>query len=77
MTYEQNAARAATLRSTIELFNEEELSEILEVKPQTLASWRAEDRGPDYVKLGKSVFYRRQDVLDWINANVVLTRRAS
>lgn len=77
MTYEQNAARAATLRSTIELFNEEELSEILEVKPQTLAAWRAEDRGPDYVKLGKSVFYRRQDVLDWINANVVLTRRAS
>lgn len=77
MTYEQNAARAATLRSAIELFSEDELAEVLDVKPQTLAAWRAEERGPDYVKLGKSVFYRKADVLEWINANVVLTRRAS
>lgn len=77
MSYDQNNARAATLRSAIELFNEEELAEILEVKPQTLATWRAEERGPDYVKLGKSVFYRKADVLDWINANVVVTRRVS
>lgn len=77
MTYDQNNARAATLRSVIELFNEDELAEILEVKPQTLATWRAEERGPDYVKLGKSVFYRKADVLDWVNANVVVTRRVS
>lgn len=77
MSYNQDSARAATLRSAIELFSEEELAEVLEVKTATLATWRAENRGPDYVKLGKSVFYRKQDVLDWINANVVLTKRTT
>lgn len=77
MSYDQDNARAATLRSEIDLFSEEELAEVLEVKPPTLATWRAEERGPDYVKLGKSVFYRKQDVLVWINANVVLTKRTT
>lgn len=77
MSYDQDNARAATLRSEIDLFSEEELAEVLEVKPPTLATWRAEERGPDYVKLGKSVFYRKQDVLEWINANVVLTKRTT
>lgn len=75
--YDQNNARAATLRSTIELFNETELADLLDVKVQTLASWRSEERGPDYVKLGKSIFYRKADVLEWVNSNVVFTRRAS
>ncbi len=75
--YDQETARAATLRSVLDIFTEDELAEILDVKTQTLAAWRADSKGPDYVKLGKSIFYRKQDVLDWINANVVLTRRQS
>lgn len=75
--HDQETARAATLRSALDIFAEADLAEILDVKTQTLASWRAENKGPDYVKLGKSIFYRKQDVLDWINANVVLTRRQS
>lgn len=73
--HDRETAHAATLRSVLEIFAEADLAEILDVKTQTLASWRAENKGPDYVKLGKSIFYRKQDVLDWINANVVLTRR--
>lgn len=73
--HDQETAHAAALRSVLEIFAEADLAEILDVKTQTLASWRAENKGPDYVKLGKSIFYRKQDVLDWINANVVLTRR--
>ena len=73
--HDQETAHAAALRSVLDIFAETDLAEILDVKPQTLASWRAENKGPDYVKLGKSIFYRKQDVLDWINANVVLTRR--
>jgi len=77
VSYDQDNARAATLRSAIELFSEDDLAEVLDVKPPTLATWRAEEKGPDYVKLGKSVFYRKQDVLEWINANVVLTKRTT
>lgn len=64
-------------RSAINLFTEAELAEMLEVKAQTLATWRADGKGPDYVKVGKSVFYRLQDVSDWIAANVVLTKRTA
>jgi hypothetical protein len=74
---DQDIALSSTLRSDLEIFSEDELAHVLVVKSQTLATWRAESKGPDYVKLGKSIFYRKQDVLTWINASVVLTRRTT
>jgi hypothetical protein len=70
-------ALSSTLRSELQIFSEDELAHVLVIKSQTLATWRAESRGPDYVKLGKSIFYRKQDVVTWINESVVLTRRAT
>jgi hypothetical protein len=29
---------------------------------KTLAQWRWQGKGPDYVKVGRRVFYRREDV---------------
>lgn len=67
---------AAELRiSHLGLLSEDELAQMIEVKPHTLSVWRAEGKGPDFTKLGKSVFYRRIDVEQWIAANVVVTRR--
>jgi hypothetical protein len=74
---DQDIALSSTLRSDLEIFSEDELAHVLVVKSQTLATWRAESKGPDYVKLGKSIFYRKQDVVTWINESVVLTRRAT
>ena len=74
---DQDIALSSTLRSDLEIFSEDELAHVLVVKSQTLATWRAESKGPDYVKLGKSIFYRKQDVVTWINASVVLTRRTT
>ena len=34
----------------------------------TLANWRAEGRGPRYVKLGKDVLYRVSDIESWLDA---------
>jgi predicted DNA-binding transcriptional regulator AlpA len=59
----------------IGLLSEEELAMLLDVKTQTLQTWRVQKTGPDFVKLGKSVFYRKSDVEEWIAANVVATRR--
>lgn len=57
------------------LLSEDELATLLEVKPHTLAVWRSEGKGPDYTRLGKSVFYRQADVETWVAANVVVTKR--
>lgn len=59
----------------IGLLSEDELAALLDVKAQTLQSWRVQKTGPDFVKLGKAVFYRKTDVEDWIAANVVPTNR--
>ena len=36
----------------------------------SLAQWRYEHRGPKYVRVGRKIFYRRQDVQAYIDANV-------
>lgn len=59
------------------LLSEDELAELIEVKPHTLAVWRTEGKGPDFTRLGKSVFYRQIDVAAWIGANVVVTKRTA
>ena len=64
-------------RETFGLLTESELAVLIDVSPSTLAVWRMEQRGPDYTKLGRSIFYRRVDVEDWIAASVVVTKRTA
>lgn len=49
-------------------------AQMLGVSPRTLANWRSEGKGPDYVRLGRrhsAVVYRVDDLKDWLAANVV------
>jgi predicted DNA-binding transcriptional regulator AlpA len=41
-------------------------AKLLRLQPQTLATWRAERRGPRYVKIGRACFYVRADIERWI-----------
>lgn len=52
-------------RAEIDLLTEEELAAALDIEVSTLVSWRSEKSGPAYVKLGKSVFYRRSHIDQW------------
>lgn len=61
----------ADLRSQIGIMSVEEVAVALDVTPHTLYIWRADGRGPKFVKLGRTVFYRRADVQEWIDSNVV------
>lgn len=63
------------LRAEMGLISEEELAALLRVQPATLATWRMEKRGPDYVKATKSILYYRKDVHEWLSCNVVVTNR--
>jgi predicted DNA-binding transcriptional regulator AlpA len=52
------------------LRTEDETAARLNMKPQTLARWRVEGRGPRYVKCGRAVRYRDADIEQFIEERV-------
>lgn len=62
---------APDLRSKIGLLTPSDVASMLDVTTHTLAMWRYEKKGPRFVKLGRNIFYRLEDVKDWIEANIV------
>jgi predicted DNA-binding transcriptional regulator AlpA len=63
------------VKSNLGLLSEYDLASLLGVKRETLQVWRSNRIGPDYVKLGKNVFYRSIDIDKWVARNVVITNR--
>ena len=51
------------------LLTEDAAARILNVSPRTLQAWRMEKRGPAFVRVGRSVRYRRRDLVEWIERN--------
>jgi excisionase family DNA binding protein len=44
-----------------------EAAKIIGVKPQTLISWRCTKKeSVPYYKIGRKVFYKKQDILEWV-----------
>lgn len=54
-----------------------EASELLAVSVNTLRHWRNHRTGPAYVKVGRTVRYRNEDLEQWIARQMVRPRRAS
>jgi predicted DNA-binding transcriptional regulator AlpA len=54
------------------LINQEQAAVVIGVKPPTLAMWRHKDKGPPYRKIGRSAFYRRSDIEQWLDAQCVI-----
>jgi predicted DNA-binding transcriptional regulator AlpA len=69
--------RGERLRDAFGLLSPADLSALIGVDERTLAVWRVQRRGPDFVKLGRAVFYRRADVNAWIQLNVSQTDRVA
>ncbi len=65
--------RGERLRDAFGLLSPADLSALIGVDERTLAVWRVGRRGPDFVKLGRAVFYRRADVNAWIELNISAT----
>lgn len=54
------------------LLNSEQAATLLGIKPQTLDVWRCTKRvSIPFVKVGRAVRYRREDVLRFIERNTV------
>jgi DNA-binding transcriptional regulator YiaG len=72
---EQENVAIRQLRCEMGLMSEDELAALLQVQPATLATWRMEKRGPDFIKATKTVLYYRKHVDTWLSCNVVQTNR--
>ena len=57
------------------LLDDDEAARILKVKKQTPAAWRNRGQGPAYLKVGRRVFYRPSDLLEWLDSRVVRPER--
>jgi hypothetical protein len=54
-----------------------EVAEYLRKIPEhTLAQWRSQGIGPEYIKAGRHVLYRWSKVKDWLDQQSNLTGRA-
>jgi len=47
-----------------------ELAEMLGVQVNTLEIWRWRGTGPRFIKAGRLIRYREEDIQNWIQANI-------
>ena len=52
------------------LFRSPQAAEYLTLSKQTLDLWRCQGRGPQFLKVGRAVCYRRSDLDQWLNGQV-------
>ena len=45
--------------------SQDTVAAVTELSPQTLMNWRAQGKGPDFVKSGKLVYYPKRNVIRW------------
>lgn len=55
-----------------DLVDEGEAAKILHQAQRTLTVWRCHGKGPQYTKLGRRVFYRRQWLREYADAQTVV-----
>lgn len=61
--------------STLVLHTPEDAASLLYVGKRTLDNWRSLGKGPDYVKIGRRVFYKEADIRRFIESQSVQAQR--
>jgi hypothetical protein len=65
-TLARDAIAQTALTNDDEMFTEREFCGWQKISPNTARQWRTLGRGPAWIKVGRSVRYRRSDVEDWL-----------
>jgi predicted DNA-binding transcriptional regulator AlpA len=60
-----------SLLEKLGLMHESDVCTLCNVRSETLWSWRKDNKGPAYVKIGREICYRVDDLMNWIASNVV------
>jgi hypothetical protein len=55
-----------------QLLTQEQAAAVIGVKPPTLANWRHFGKGPPYIKVGRSAFYKAAAIDAWLNEQAVI-----
>ncbi|HEY2757792.1 MAG TPA: helix-turn-helix domain-containing protein [Pseudolabrys sp.] len=63
--------RPALTATEDELVTEVEIADFLKLSTRTLQSWRINNDGPPFVRVGRAIRYRLRDVIRWIEARTV------
>lgn len=63
----------ASARSSEDLLTRDEAAQWLRVDAGTLGNWATRGRGPRFSRLIGRVVYRREDLEEWVAANLVET----
>jgi Helix-turn-helix domain len=53
------------------LLTEVQAADYLKLSMRTLQAWRVKGTGPQFVRAGRAIRYRRQDLLVWIKNQTV------
>ncbi len=54
-------------RLPMPLISEEAAANLLDVSKKTMQMWRWTGKGPSYIKLGRTVRYKIEDIIEYIN----------
>jgi hypothetical protein len=54
-----------------EILTERGAADLLKISCRTLQAWRCAHVGPRFIRVGRSVRYRRNDLFNWIETNTV------
>ncbi len=60
---------ATTEFDNIVLLNEKQAARLLSISFRTLQAWRRIGSGPSFIKLGRAVRYRQQDLVEWTDGH--------
>ena len=55
----------------LRLLDQAQAAELLQVSPRTLEGWRCRGGGPRFVRVGRRVRYRLQDLRAWLDERTV------
>jgi hypothetical protein len=71
------STRIEKLRDSFGLLSPTDLATLIGRDERTLAVWRSQKRGPDWVALGRSIFYTKVAIESWVSMNVILADRVA
>jgi predicted DNA-binding transcriptional regulator AlpA len=61
-----NTPTASSVVDPNEMLSPSEAAKLIRQQVTTLSAWRNLDKGPRYLKVGRSVFYLRSDLQAWL-----------
>ena len=64
---------APSIRRSLDILDEAELAMFLGIDQRTIQRWRAEGKGPAFIKAGNAVLFRLQDIREWLDQRVEQT----